>query len=102
MRTYSFHPDAFADLNEIWEYIAQDSVVAADRLLDDIENALNMLVSNPHAGHHRHDLSSRPLRFWIVRSYLIAYAAEDPLFVIGILHGRRSPQIMAAILRNRK
>ena len=97
MRTYSFHPDAFADLNEIWEYIAQDSVVAADRLLDDIENALNMLVSNPHAGHHRPDLSSRPLR-----CYLIAYAAEDPLSVIGILHGRRSPQIMAAILRNRK
>ena len=72
----------FADLNEIWEYIAQDSVVAADRLLDDIENALNMLVSNPHAGHHRPDLSSRPLRFWIVRSYLIAYVAENPLFVI--------------------
>jgi plasmid stabilization system protein ParE len=50
VRTYSLHPDAFADLNEIWEYIAQDSVGAADRLLDDIENALNMLVSNPHAG----------------------------------------------------
>jgi plasmid stabilization system protein ParE len=99
---YSFHPDAFADLNDIWEFIALDSVDAADRVLDEIETAINMLVSNPHAGHLRPDLNSHALRFWLVRSYLIAYSAEKPLLVIGILHGRRSPKIMAAILRDRK
>lgn len=31
MSGYAFHPDAFADLDEIWEYIAQDTVDAADR-----------------------------------------------------------------------
>ena len=102
MSTYSFHPDAFADLNEIWEYIAQDNVGAADRLLEDIESAINMLVSNPYAGHLRPDLNSQALRFWLVRNYLIAYSAENPLLVIGILHGHRNPRIMAAILRNRK
>ena len=102
MNAYSFHPDAFADLNDIWDFIAQDSVGAADRVLDEIESAINMLVSNPHAGHLRPDLSSRSLRFWLVYSYLIAYAAEKPLLVLGILHGRRSPKIMAAILRDRK
>ena len=25
MSGYAFHPDAFADLDEIWEYIAQDN-----------------------------------------------------------------------------
>jgi len=39
---YSFHPDAFADLNDIWEFIAQDNVAAADRVLDDIESAINI------------------------------------------------------------
>lgn len=102
MRTYSFHPDAFADLDEIWEYIAQDSASAADRLLDDIQSAINMLVNNPYAGRLRPDLNSRALRFWVVRSYLIAYSVEKPLIVIGVLHGRRSPRIMAAILRDRK
>jgi len=29
MSGYAFHPDAFADLDEIWEYIAQDNVDAA-------------------------------------------------------------------------
>jgi plasmid stabilization system protein ParE len=77
-------------------------VAAADRALDHIESAINMLVSNLHACHLRPDLSSHTLRFWLVRSYLIAYSAENPLLVIGILHGRRSPKTMAAILRDRK
>jgi plasmid stabilization system protein ParE len=81
---------------------AQDSVDAADRVLDEIESAINMLASNSHAGHLRPDLNSRALRFWLVHSYLIVYSAEKPLLVIGILHGSRSPKIMAAILRDRK
>jgi plasmid stabilization system protein ParE len=27
VNAYSFHPNAFADLNDIWEFIAQDSVM---------------------------------------------------------------------------
>ena len=38
MSGYAFHPDAFADLDEIWEYIAQDNVDAADRVLADIHS----------------------------------------------------------------
>jgi plasmid stabilization system protein ParE len=99
---YWFHPDAFADLNDIWEFIAQDSVDDADRVLDEVQKAINMLVRAPLAGHLRPDLSSRPIRFWLVHSYLIAYVPEQPLLVIGVLHGRRNPRIMAAILRDRK
>jgi plasmid stabilization system protein ParE len=99
---YWLHPDAFTDLNDIWEFIAQDSVDAADRVLDNIQTAIQMLVKAPIAGHLRPDLSSHPIRFWLVHTYLIAYVPEQPLFVIGGLHGRRNPRIMAAILRDRK
>ena len=102
MSAYWLHPDAFADLNDIWEFISQDSVDAADRVLDEIQTAINMLVRAPLAGHLRPDLSSRPMRFWLVYSYLIAYVPEQPLLVIGVLHGRRNPKIMAAILHDRK
>lgn len=102
MSAYWFHPDAFADLNDIWEFIAQDSVDAADRVLDEVQKAINMLVRAPLAGHLRPDLSSRPIRFWLVHTYLIAYVPEQPLLVIGVLHGRRNPRTMAAILRDRK
>jgi plasmid stabilization system protein ParE len=101
--SYSFHPDAFADLNDIWEFIAQDNVDAADRVIDEIQRAINMLVNTPHVGHLRPDLSSRTMRFWLVHSYLIAYAPDHkPLLIVAILHGRRNPKLMATILHDRK
>jgi hypothetical protein len=62
--------------------------------------ALLSLTTSPHQGHWRRDLTSRPLRFQLVRDYLIAYAPDEtPLIVVDVLHGRRSPPVMAAILR---
>lgn len=49
------------------------------------------------------DLTSRRWRFIGVREYLIAYAPDEkPLWVVAVMHGRRSPRIMAAILRARE
>lgn len=58
MSGYAFHPDAFADLNEIWEYIAEDNIDAADRVLADIHAVLRTLVASPHIGHGRPDLTA--------------------------------------------
>ena len=64
--------------------------------------AFEMLASSPGVGFRRPELTSRPLRFWVVRSYLIAYVPEaQPLQVVAVLHGRRSPRLVAAMLRAR-
>jgi plasmid stabilization system protein ParE len=103
MSGFVLHPAAFADLEEIWEFIAADSLDAADRVLEEIFEAINSIVPFPQVGHIRADLTSRPLRFHPVRDFLIAYASEEkPLVVLAILHGRRNPRVMAAILRNRE
>ncbi len=48
-------------------------------------------------------LTSRPLRFKLVREYVIAYAPEKkPLWVVAVFHGRRGPRVIAAILRGRE
>jgi plasmid stabilization system protein ParE len=100
---YAFHPEARRDLDEIWDYIAADNLEAADRVIAEILNALRDLVRFPHRGHRRQDLTSRPLRFILVRQYLVAYAPDEkPLWVVAVLHGRRNPQVMAAILRSRE
>ena len=100
---YALHPDAFADLNEIRDYIAQNNPDAADRVIAEIFDAIRGLVPFPDQGHRRPDLTSRPLRFIVVREYLIAYApGEKPLWIIAVVHGRRSPRVMAAVLRNRE
>lgn len=33
MSRYAFHPEAFADLDQIWEFLAEDNIDAADRVI---------------------------------------------------------------------
>jgi plasmid stabilization system protein ParE len=99
---FALHPGAAQDITEIWEFIARDSPLSAKRVREEILDAFRKLVAFPHQGHSRRDLTSRPLRFQIVRDYLIAYAPDEkPITVIAVVHGRRSPRLMAAILRER-
>jgi len=103
MSGFVLHPDALADLSEIWEFIAADNPGAADRVLEEIHEAMRALVPFPEMGHRRSDLTSRPIRFHPVRDLLIAYAPDEkPLVVLAILHGRRNPRVMAALLRGRE
>ena len=98
-----FHPDAVADLDEIWEFVRQNNPDAADRLIAEILSTVRALVPFPGQGHRRPDLASQPLRFVVVREYLIAYAPEPSiLWVIAVLHGRRNPRVLAALLRERQ
>jgi toxin ParE1/3/4 len=102
MSGYALHPDAFADLDEIREFIAEENPEAADRVLTEIFEEFRILARFPHIGHLRQDLTSRPVRFRLVREYLIAYAAEEhPVWILAVLHGRRNPRLMAAVLRSR-
>jgi toxin ParE1/3/4 len=99
---YLLHPEASSDLDTIWEFIAADNLHAANRVLQEIHDAVLSLVSFPRQGHLRPDLTSRPLRFQVVREYLIVYAPDEkPLLVVGVVHGRRSPRVIAALLLGR-
>ncbi len=103
MNGFVFHPDALTDLTEIWEYIAADSPSAADRVLGEIQEAIRALVPFPQQGHIRSDLTLQPLRFQPLRDFLIAYAPDEkPLLVVAVLHGRRNPRVIAALLRTRE
>jgi plasmid stabilization system protein ParE len=103
MTGYALHPEAFTDLDDIRQYIAEDSPEAADRLITEIFDGIRALVPFPDQGCRRPNLTTRPLRFKLVREYVIAYAPEKkPLWVVALFHGRRSPRVIAAILRGRE
>jgi toxin ParE1/3/4 len=103
MSGYKLHPEAFADLDGIREYIAEDNPDAADRVITEIFDRIRALVTFPHQGYRRPNLTARSLRFVLVRDYVIAYAPDKkPLRVLAIFHGSRSPRVMAAILRGRE
>lgn len=100
---FALHPAAAQDITEIWQFIAADNPAAAGSFREEILEAICNLVQFPHLGHKRPDLSARLLRFQAIRDYLIVYAPDqNPLLVIGVIHGRRNPRIIAATLRSRK
>ncbi|MBV8532974.1 MAG: type II toxin-antitoxin system RelE/ParE family toxin [Verrucomicrobia bacterium] len=103
MSGFALHPEAYGDIDDLRGYIAQYNPDAADRVIDEIFDAIRAVVPFPNRGHRRADLTARPLRFIRVRDYLIGYAPDEkPLWVVAVLHGRRNPEIMAAILRSRE
>jgi len=102
MKEFVLHPEAYRDIEEIWEYIAADSLAAADRVVEEFYRTIRKLSPFTNQGHLRPDLSSGPLRFLAVRDYVIVYAPdEEPLVVIAVLHGGRNPRVISAILREK-
>ena len=90
MAEHFYSPEARLDLLEIWEFIARDNLDAADRVEQEIEQAVSMLARDPKLGHLRPDLTSKPVRFWPIYSYLIIYdPATQPLEIVRILSGYR-------------
>lgn len=100
---FDLHPEAAQDIIEIWEHIAAENPVAAGRVRGEILQAIGSLVAFPQTGHRRPDLTDRPIRFKAVREYLVAYAPDQvPMWVLAVIHGRRNPRVLAAILVGRK
>lgn len=98
MKQYILTPRAERDINEIWEYVASDSLEAADRVLDSLESRMTTLAANPRIGHRREELADRRYRFSLVHSYLIVYRSEDtPIEVVRVLHAARDLQAILGL-----
>ncbi|MBD2295179.1 type II toxin-antitoxin system RelE/ParE family toxin [Anabaena sphaerica FACHB-251] len=82
-------PLAEADLLDIWNFIANESLEKADIFLQKIENKLKILAENPGMGRKRDELLPN-LRSFPVGSYLIFYhPINQGIEVVRVLHGSR-------------
>jgi plasmid stabilization system protein ParE len=102
-KSFRLHPEAANDIEEIWQYIADDNVEAAGRVRKALLQSIQSLTTHPRQGILRPDLTSHPVRFKLVGNYFIAYAYEEtPLWVLAVFHARRHPRVIAAMLRSRE
>jgi toxin ParE1/3/4 len=77
------------DLVGIWEYIAQENLTAADRLVQKLVTQYTSLAENPGMGRLREELRLG-LRSFPVGSYLILYQPiPEGIAVFRIIHGAR-------------
>ncbi len=87
---------ASRDLGDLWNFIAEDNLDAADAMVSLIEEAIGRLAEMPGMGHRRNDLTDQKVLFWPVKSFLVIHREQTPLKVVRILSGYRD---IAALLR---
>lgn len=90
MANVFYSASAENDLLEAWLYVAEDSVAAADRLLDRIEAEAVRLQEQPMMGRERPELSSG-MRSWPTSTpYILFYFPhEQGIVVARVLHHAR-------------
>jgi toxin ParE1/3/4 len=82
-------PQARLDLSEIADFIARDSVDAALRFLDEVDNVLKKLADFPGLGRSRDELGPG-LRSFPAGNYVLFYrATAEAIDLVRVLHGAR-------------
>jgi toxin ParE1/3/4 len=89
MRQIRISPAARGDLDEIWSYIAQDNLDAADKFIHAVVARFHQLAAIPEIGRRREELSAR-MRSFPVGRYVIFYRPmEGGVEIARVLHGAR-------------
>lgn len=89
MSKYILAKSARVDLIEIWTYLADKNLDAADEISNELHSAFDLLALSPRLGHVREDLTKNNVRFWPVRDYLVIYQDSSPLEIVRVLSGFR-------------
>ena len=83
-----YSPDAKKDLNDIFDYIANDNIDEAIRFVDLLKSEIEKLPDFPLMGTNRNRpfLISRKIRFLVIEDYLAFYRYHPESNKIHILH----------------
>jgi len=80
--------EAVADLDAIWDYIAQDSPEAADRFVDELQGIFHLLSTYPGMGELQVALADGTYRRFTHRNYVIYFRPiEEGIALVRVLHG---------------
>jgi antitoxin ParD1/3/4/toxin ParE1/3/4 len=91
MKDYVLSKRARQEMKEIWIFIAQDDLEAADGWIAKLAvRAFQLLARNPSIGHARKDLTDSPVLFWPVGKYLIIYRSRgSDVIILAVTEGSR-------------
>lgn len=89
MSLYRVAPLARSDLDEIWTYIAADSVTAADRMMDRFQELFKMLGRQPLIGEARDDILPGVRSFPAGKYVIYDRPAGTGVQIFRVIHGAR-------------
>ncbi len=82
---------AKADLIDVWLFIAEDNVAAADAYIERLQQVCVLIAENPLMGHDRTDIAEGVISF-AVDDYVIYYELHDKgITILRVWHAARDP-----------
>ena len=82
--------EAIADLDALWNYIAENNPTAADRFVDELHQCFESLSKSPEIGELQPLLADGTYRRFSYRNYVIYYRPmDDGIVLVRVLHGAR-------------
>ena len=82
-------PLAEADVLEIWDYIADDGIAAADHWVDRLDKQFQVLAMQPMMGRARDELEPGVRSFPFGRYVVFYLPLDGGIDVVRVLHGAR-------------
>ncbi len=82
-------PAAEADILEIWAFIAEDSMVEADRWVDRLDEKFALWATQPTMGRGRDEVSPGIRSLAFGRYVVFFEPMSDGIDVVRVLHGSR-------------
>ncbi|MGA9794584.1 MAG: type II toxin-antitoxin system RelE/ParE family toxin [Rhizomicrobium sp.] len=78
------------NLDAIWEYIAQDNLDAADRMIERLRQAADALIDHPHMGRAGRTAGTRELVVAATPYILIYRTLREHVDVARVFHGAQN------------
>ncbi|MCB9852918.1 MAG: type II toxin-antitoxin system RelE/ParE family toxin [Phycisphaerales bacterium] len=89
MNRYRVSRSARADLADIWQHIAADSLTAADHFIDKLFSTIRTLATQPDMGRLRPELAES-VRSFAVGNFVVFYKPmKDGVQIVRVLSGFR-------------
>ena len=82
-------PQAQDDIDDIWNYIADDNIHAADNWLDKLDEQFVLLTQQPLMGRARDELSAGIRSFPLGRYVIFYLPRANGIDVVRVLHSAR-------------
>ena len=85
--------EARKDIEEIFTYIASDSLFYAKKTTQNIRSSIYILKHSPYIGRYLPELNTKHLRELLYKSYRIIYKiseSKNKIYILSILHSKRN------------
>ena len=89
MRGILKRPRAADDLIELWDYVAEDSVMRADAFIEDVDAKFHLLAEQPMLGRSREELAPGLRSLPFVRYVIFYEVIPDNNAIVRVLRGAR-------------